>query len=261
MECKDQLVSTLKFLEIPKRIVCLVPSLTELLVDLGLEENIVGVTKFCVHPTHIRKEKKIVGGTKNVNFDRIQSLQPDFILCNKEENTKEIVTKCKAISNTYVSDIYEIKDVLELIKDLGNIFNCNSNAVKILTSLKSKLDNFNPINQKKKVAYFIWKDPWMVAANSTFINHLLNINGFENVYQSKERYPEVTLTELAEIKDLDFVFLSSEPYPFKETHVKLLKHSFPNSKILIVDGEFFSWYGSRLIKAFEYFWELQKMVI
>src|SRR5690606_15229799 len=119
---KDQLHRPLLLEKTPKRIISLVPSQTELLVDLGLESSIVGVTKFCVHPIHIKEEKVIVGGTKQVHFDKIRDLKPDIILCNKEENTKEMILELEKIATVHISDIYTIDDTLELIELYGDLF-------------------------------------------------------------------------------------------------------------------------------------------
>ncbi len=253
---KDQLNRPLLLKETPKRIVSLVPSQTELLVDLGLEDNIVGITKFCVHPMHLKKEKQIVGGTKQIHIDRIASLKPDIILCNKEENTKEIVEACEQICNVHISDIFTIEDSLELVNQYGILFNQKEEAIKIVNEIKNKLDDFaNFIKEKPglKTVYFIWKTPWMVAANNTFVNYILELNKFDNVYKAKNRYPEVELINVAADKSVDVVLLSSEPFPFKNTHKKELQVFYPNATIALVDGEMFSWYGSRLIKAFAYF--------
>ncbi|MEE9407067.1 MAG: helical backbone metal receptor [Polaribacter sp.] len=252
---QDQIGSLLEFDKRPKRIISLVPSLTELLVDLGLEESIVGLTKFCIHPNYLKEIKTIVGGTKNINIEKIKTLKPDIILCNKEENTKEIVKLCKQVAPTHVSDIYTIDDTLELIKLYGNLFYKKTEAKEIIRKINFELTDFLQfINTKeiKKVAYFIWKTPWMIAANNTFINHLLQLNKFDNIYQNKERYPEIELDKIKLKGNLDFLFLSSEPYPFKEKDVSEIEQ-ITNSKAFLVDGEMFSWYGSRLIKAFEYF--------
>ncbi|WP_299013241.1 helical backbone metal receptor [uncultured Polaribacter sp.] len=235
------------------RIISLVPSLTELLVDLGLEDAIVGVTKFCEYPKHIRKEKTIVGGTKTIHLDKIIALQPTHILCNKEENTKEIVENCVKITATHVSDIYNIKDTLQLIKFYGTLFSREKEAYKLNTAIKKTQEDFRVFIEEKpilKVAYFIWKDPWMVAGNTTFINYLLAVNGFDNVYQNLSRYPEI---ELQSLKKVDLILLSSEPYPFKKKHIAEIKKHAVNTKIILVDGAYFSWYGSRLLKAFNYF--------
>ena len=115
--------------------------------------------------------------------------------------------------------------------------------------------NSTVISDKKtlKVAYFIWKNPWMVAANNTFIDYILNLNNFENVYNSKERYPEIELSKSKLNESVEVVLLSSEPFPFKEKHIEELQVYYLKAKIILVDGELFSWYGSRLAKAFKYF--------
>ncbi len=253
---KDQLNRIIHFKSTPKRIVSLVPSQTELLYDLGLKESIVGITKFCIHPNHLRKEKRVVGGTKQIHLDRIKALQPDIILCNKEENTKEIVELCEAICIVHVSDIFTIEDSLELIHQYGELFNKSTEATSIIDTIKSEYEKFSLFieNQSSlKTTYFIWKDPWMVAANKTFINYLLKLNKFENVYNTDERYPEIKLEESNFNNGVDVVLLSSEPYPFKEKHKEHLEQYYPNAQIILADGEMFSWYGSRLTKAFQYF--------
>lgn len=241
-----------------KRIISLVPSQTELLIDLGLEENIVGITKFCTHPEHLVRTKTIVGGTKNIKIDRIKNLQPDIILCNKEENTKEIVEACQQIAFTHVSDIFTLTDSLELIYLYGSFFEKQVEAKKMINKLESKIIDFKKFIENKKsrkVAYFIWKNPWMVAASNTFINHLLELNKFENVYANAKRYPEVNIKDIHKKKP-ELILLSSEPFPFKEKHISEIKEHTSNSTPILVDGEYFSWYGSRLLKAFDYFKEL-----
>ena len=253
---KDQLNRSIVFESTPKRIVSLVPSQTELLVDLGLEDNIVGVTKFCVHPIYLRKRKTIVGGTKQVHFDKIKALQPDVILCNKEENTKEMVEELEKIAPVHVSDIYTIDDTLVLMKQYGELFNIQYKATEITNKLIGLVDGFkSDIIEKpvRRVAYFIWRKPWMVTGNNTIIHHLLSLNKFENVFANLSRYPEVDINTLVEENKPDFVFLSSEPYPFKEKHIEELKDILPKTKILLVDGEYFSWYGTRLLGAFKYY--------
>ncbi len=244
------------------RIISLVPSQTELLVDLGLEKYLVGITKFCIHPKELRKTKTVVGGTKNIHLDKIKTLNPTFILCNKEENTKEIVENCQKIAKTHVSNVFTLEDTFSLIKEYGILFSCEEKASEIIKKIKKDKIDFEDFIKNKprlKVAYFIWKTPWMVAANNTFINHLLQINQFDNVYQNLERYPEINIEKISE-KNPDLIFLSSEPYPFKEKHIILLKEKLPNTTILIVDGEYFSWIGSRLLGAFTYFTSLRKRI-
>lgn len=252
---KDQLGRPLILEDIPKRIVSLVPSQTELLVDLGLEEALVGLTKFCVHPSYLKAQKTIVGGTKQVHFDKIEALRPDIILCNKEENTKDMIRDLEKIAPVHISDIYTIADVLELIRQYGVLFSKEEQAQLLMARIsKGKLDFDQFIKDKpvKRAAYFIWKQPWMVAAAHNFIDELLRLNHFENYYQHLERYPKVRLDEL-QPETADLVLLSTEPYPFNESHFQQIKTYFPKASLMVVDGEMFSWYGSRLLKAFSYF--------
>ena len=257
---QDQLNRSIHFKESPKRIVSLVPSQTELLCDLGLEHLLVGVTKFCIHPHHIKTDVEVVGGTKHIHLDKIKALRPDIILCNKEENTQDIVHACAAICNVHVSDIFTIQDSLELIAQYGQLFNKAKESSIIIEKVDGEIKDFKIFLENQsvlKVVYFIWKNPWMVAANNTFINHLLELNKFENVYGSEERYPEIALDKIDINNEVNLVLLSSEPFPFKESHKNELQTYFPNAKVVLVDGEMFSWYGSRLLKAFGYFRSLR----
>mgnify|MGYP003674588942 CR=1 FL=1 len=245
------------------RIVSLVPSQTELLHDLGLEDQIVGITKFCVHPYHYKSVKTKVGGTKQIKIEKIKALKPDIILCNKEENTKDIVEACQEICEVHVSELYTIQDTLELITYYGERFNKRTAAQNIVSKINYKLTDFKQFIKDKpkvKVAYFIWRNPWMVAANNTFIDHVLELNKFENIYRNLERYPEVDITKIQQEGDPDVVLLSSEPYPFKDEHAFEIGRVAHHPKTIFVDGELFSWYGSRLLKAFDYFKLLRERI-
>ena len=253
MVCKDQLNRTLEFPNRLNRIVSLVPSQTELLVDLGLEKNIVGVTKFCVHPTNIRKDVSVVGGTKQVHFDKIKALQPDIIICNKEENTLEMVQELEKIALVWISDIYTIDNALEMILLLGILFDVSEKARVLVHEISSEKKDFEVFLKSKpsfKVAYLIWKNPYMMVGRQTFINSLLALNKFENIENNSEsRYPEVSLNDL---KTVDKILLSSEPFPFKEKDMEELQKA-TGKEVVLVDGEYFSWYGSRIKNAFTYF--------
>jgi iron complex transport system substrate-binding protein len=251
----DQLETSHAFDNSPKRIVSLVPSQTDLLFDLGLEQSIIGITKFCVHPNHFLKFKAIIGGTKNPNFDKIKALNPDIIICNKDENSKEIVEECSKICNVWVTDIVTIDDNYQMISDFGAIFEIKEKAALLNQKIEisfADFENFMKSKSIKKVAYFIWKNPYMVAGKNTFINALLQLNKFDNVYKNQSRYPEIDIEKLKN-QNLDLILLSSEPYPFAEKDILDFQKISPKSKVIIVDGEMFSWHGSRLIKAFEYF--------
>ncbi|MDR9456791.1 MAG: helical backbone metal receptor [Salegentibacter sp.] len=252
MELWDQLQRKIVLDGVPQRVVSLVPSQTELLIDLGLEKTLVGVTKFCVHPIYLLNTKKIVGGTKQVHIDRIKNLQPDLILCNKEENTPEIVEALEKIAPVHVSDINEIDDAFEMMLQYGQIFNKEEFAKTMVKSIKDKISALKEINKgkpTKKAAYLIWKKPLMVAGKNTFIDTLLQLNNFENVFED-ERYPVTNLEEL-KAKKPDLILLSSEPYPFSEKHIEFFGNT--GAEIKLVDGEYFSWYGSRLLGAMDYF--------
>ena len=258
----DQLGTIHTFETAPKRIVSLVPSQTELLYDLGLEENIVGITKFCVHPFHFKSTKKIIGGTKKVHIEKIRLLQPDIIIANKEENTQEIVEQLATICPVWVTDIITLEDNLKMIADFGLLFNKRTEAQKWADKIKFAQNDFLEFIKNKdvqKVAYFIWANPYMVAGNNTFINEMLKLNNFQNVYESRaERYPEIIIQKMRIQGDPDLVLLSSEPFPFTDEHAFELGRFTHHAKTIFVDGEMFSWYGSRVVKAFDYFKKLHQ---
>ncbi|WP_378187027.1 ABC transporter substrate-binding protein [Aquimarina sp. W85] len=244
-------------------IVSLVPSQTELLIDLGLKAQVVGITKFCVHPKDLRKKKVVVGGTKKINYEKIQKLKPDIILCNKEENTKEIVETLEKDYAVHVSDIITLKSALQLITDYGVLFDKEEKAAEIVKRIRAEHTDFKMYVQSfvpKTVLYFIWKNPWMIAGTSTFIQSLLKENNLKNKYEGSERYPCLNIETDTNYKNVELILLSSEPYPFTIKHIDELKIQFPSARVLLVDGEYFSWYGSRLQYAFSYFKSLQKTI-
>ncbi|WP_430612992.1 ABC transporter substrate-binding protein [Flavobacterium sp. JP2137] len=253
----DQIGQEHHFENTPKRIVSLVPSQTELLFDLGLEDSLVGITKFCVHPYHLKSTKKNIGGTKKVHFEKIKLLQPDIIIANKEENTLEIVEQLQAICPVWVTDIQTIEDNEQMITDFGVLFNKRTDAQKWNDKIRFAQRDFTHFIRTKpvqKAAYFIWREPYMAAGQNTFIDALLKVNRFENIYANKSsRYPEVELKKIRLEGDPDLVFLSSEPYPFKEEHAFEIGRCTHHAKTVFVDGEMFSWHGTRLLRAFEYF--------
>ena len=255
IKLKDQLGRTVFIPKKPLRIVSLVPSQTELLISLGLEEQLVGITKFCVHPARLKQSKTKIGGTKKVNYQKIAALQPNIILCNKEENTKEIVTTLEQDYPVHVSDIANLSDTYALITAYGKLFSCEEKAAEInhkINTAQSLFKEYIRDKTKKKVLYLIWRKPWMASGKGTFINHLMMLNGFMNAIKTEERYPQITTSELQKM-DVDLILLSSEPFPFSKKHSAEIQQIIPKATIKLVDGEFFSWYGSRLIKAFPYF--------
>lgn len=257
----DQTGQPFAFEAVPKRIVSLVPSLTELLCDLGLEECLVGITKFCVHPFHLKSVKTIVGGTKKVNADKISGLEPDIILCNKEENTLQMVEELRHICPVWVTNVVTIEDNLQMIRDFGQLLGCRTEAQKWHDKIAFAYRDFERFVEDKpvrKAVYFIWKNPWMVSGSDNFINEMLRINRLENIYAHWGRYPEIELSKIRSDGDPDLVFLSSEPFPFKEQDAFEIGRFTHHAKTVFVDGEMFSWYGSRLVKAFAYFKKLHQ---
>lgn len=238
-----------------ERIVSLVPSQTELLCDLGLQNRLVGVTKFCVHPRGLKAKVAVVGGTKNVHWQELKALKPDIVLCNKEENTLEIVQELETFTRVHVADVNTLEDCYQCIGQYGELFDLQEQSRVLVDEIQDKASQFKLFLADRKpprVAYMIWKKPWMVAGGATFINHLLEIAGYDNVFKDQSRYPMVELTAIKKA-EIDFLFLSSEPFPFSQKHKQALEPYLPGVKIVLVDGEFFSWYGSRLRLAFPYF--------
>ena len=256
----DQLGRTINFRYPPQKIVSLVPSQTELLCYLGLEKELVGITKFCIHPESKFMSTTKVGGTKNINYKKIMELQPDLIIGNKEENEKEQIENLSKKSPVWLSDVNDLEDAFEMISQIGKITNREHIAEPFVKKLKINFTRFSKKydnSPKKSAAYLIWRKPYMIAANNTFINEMLSIAGFKNIYSYLDRYPEITLDKLAKAQP-EIILLSSEPFPFKEKHIFEIREFCPDSIIKIVDGEMFSWYGNRLLQAIRYFETLRK---
>lgn len=249
----------------PKRIISLVPSQTEFLYDLGLNDEVVGQTLFCIHPSTYHQTKPRIGGTKNLKLDLIAELKPDLIIANKEENEQKQIEYLQSHYPVWISDIQTLADAYNMMEGIGAITGKQNEADIIVKNIKQSflgLDTLPTLaNNSNSVAYFIWRKPYMVAGNHTFINHLLERIHLNNVFKYKSsRYPEVTKEELIAAKP-EYIFLSSEPYPFKQKHMDELQTILPQSKILLVDGELFSWYGSRLQHSCSYFKTLLKSIV
>jgi len=236
------------------RIVSLVPSQTELLFDLALDNEVVGITKFCVHPEHWKESKTIVGGTKNVKLDVIDSLKPDLVIANKEENTKGDVEALMKKYKVWVSDVRNVDDAYKMIRTVGDLTDKRTEADVLVSEIKNSFSEIE-LPKIKSALYLIWRKPWMAAGSDTFINEMMRIAGFENVVVDI-RYPDLSDEQIRGLNP-EFVLLSSEPYPFKEQHVDALKKLLPSSKVMLVDGEMFSWYGSRMREMAGYFEELR----
>lgn len=263
----DQLNKEVQINFPPKRIISLVPSQTELLHYLGLEKEVAGITKFCIHPKEWFQTKTRIGGTKQFDFKKIAALKPDLIIGNKEENEEKQIKELMKEYPVWMSDIRSLDDALDMIERVGKVVDKKEKAVELKNEIHRKFLHFpSPISHLPsfKVAYFIWKEPMMVVGRDTFINDILKRCGWENIAsppnplskREEERYPQISIEELQNANP-DLILLSSEPFPFKEKHIPEFQTICPNAKILLVDGEMFSWYGSRLLKSVEY---LKKLI-
>ncbi|MFI5158094.1 MAG: helical backbone metal receptor [Sphingobacteriales bacterium] len=247
----DQLNREISLDKIPQRIISIVPSQTELLFYLGLDESIIGITKFCTHPLHQTKKVTKIGGTKQLNIELIRELQPDLIIANKEENERSQVEDLMSICPVWISDIDDLSGALAMIENVGAIVNREAEADALIKAIANKFNTLAKNNKPLTVAYLIWRKPYMVAGVGTFINSMLQLCGLSNAFEA-DRYPQIDAAMLVNANP-DLVFLSSEPFPFTKTHIDEFKTILPNSKIVLVDGEMFSWYGSRLLLAPRYF--------
>ena len=234
------------------KIISLVPSLTELLFHLGLDDQIVGRTKFCIHPDDKVTAVPKIGGTKNVNVQKVIDLKPDLILANKEENTKSDIEALQEVCNVHVTEIANYKEALFAIDDIGLMTNTASKATDLIESIERKFSNLSRATDEPKICYLIWQNPYMTVGNDTYIHDMLDLCGFQNIFDEQKRYPVVTIDQIRE-HDPHYIFLSSEPFPFKQKHIEELQKELPDSHIVLVDGEYFSWYGSRMIGAADYF--------
>lgn len=244
----------------PRRIVSLVPSQTELLAGLGLEAEVVGITKFCVHPSEWFQHKARVGGTKTVRLEKVAALAPDLIIGNKEENDQAQIEMLAGQYPVWMSDVYDLAGACDMIGRVGELTGKAVAAGELNQKIKREFAALRPAADTPpvKVAYFIWRKPYMVAAGDTFIDAMLREAGFQNIFAHLSRYPEISLEQMAAGQP-DAVFLSSEPFPFAEKHFGPFREVCPHAQIQIVDGEMFSWYGSRLQFAPAYFRKLRQI--
>ena len=246
-----------KPLRTSKRIISLVPSQTELLSDLGLEEEIVGITKFCVHPENWFRSKTKIGGTKNLNIEKIHELQPDLIFANKEENTKEQIEELQTLYPVYISDIHTVEDAFDMMIEIGELTLKKEQALQIIDHIEAERQIVYE-KKNRRALYLIWREPFMAAGSDTFIHAMMEEAGLINCLTAT-RYPSLT-KEGIRLLSPELILLSSEPYPFKEKHILELQEILPFSQIILVDGELFSWYGSRMSGSFAYFRALNEEI-
>lgn len=250
----DHLGRNVNFHYPPKRIVSFAPAITDTLYSLGLDTKIVGRTRFCVHPKG-KVEKAInVGGTKDMKIERVQALTPDIVITEKEENTKEMVEELEKFVPVYVFEIQTVEDALKMIVDLERLTDRSEEAIELKQKIIAAFNKIPALEVKKRIAYVIWKNPYMVVGKNTYIQSLLQRLGFENPFVEFEgRYPTVTEEDLR-AANLDYLLLATEPYPFREKHKQEFRDIAPGANLKIVDGEMF-WYGVKMLDAAKYFKE------
>jgi ABC-type Fe3+-hydroxamate transport system substrate-binding protein len=266
MMANDQLGRIVHCPERPQRIISLVPSQTELLYALGLDDQVCGITRFCIHPAEWFNKKKKVGGTKSLHFEIIDDISPDLIIANKEENRKEDIDMLANQYNVWVSDVSTLNGAYEMMRGIGLITGKMQESINMIRDISKgfayleKSEIVKKISTKKiSTAYLVWRNPFMAAGNDCFIHAMLNICGLNNYFENKSRYPETSLEELRSNK-CELLLLSSEPFPFRESHIAPIAEKLPDTQILLADGEMFSWYGSRMGLAPAYFTTLLERI-
>ena len=239
-----------------QRIISLVPSITLLLADLGLEKNIAGRTKFCIHPKEIVKAIPTVGGTKNIDIEKIKALQPDIIFAAKEENEKDQIMALQTLFKVIVFDVKNLNDNYKMIEKIGTLTNTEAAANDIIHQTKFNFSNLQKRTEPIPTLYLIWRKPYMCIGKDTFIHSMLEATGLKNMFSHQTRYPIISNLQTSYFANCKLVLLSSEPYPFTEKHIHELQQQLPHAKIVLADGEYFSWYGSKMINAPLYFKQL-----
>jgi ABC-type Fe3+-hydroxamate transport system substrate-binding protein len=261
----DQLGNLLEINFPPRRIISLVPSQTEFLFDIGLDSEICAVTRFCIRPSDKTALKEKIGGTKRFDIEKIHKLKPHLLIGNKEENYLEGIDELKKHYPVWMSNIFSLADAYGMMEEVSRITGRQTEGEKLLEQIRTSFEEWeefkktegNVSQPRQSCAYFIWRKPYMVAASDTFINHMLQVFGLSNVFAHLSRYPELSAEQIASATP-DYVLLSSEPYSFSEKHFAEFSAFFPNAKIMLVNGEMFSWYGSRLRFTVDYFKKLSK---
>jgi len=233
------------------RIVSLVPSLTELVCELGLAGELVGRTGFCVHPQEVVRRIAKVGGTKTVNLEKIRSLEPTHVVLNMDENRKETAEALeKFVPNLVVTHPLAPLDNLTLYRRFGTVFGREREAEALCMRFQAAYDEAVAATYpERRVLYLIWKGPWMTVSRDTYISRTLALFGLRTIPESAaDRYPKLAdlRTEAA-----DLVLLSSEPYRFRDRHLAEVS-GLTGKPALLVDGQMTSWYGPRAIAGLGY---------
>jgi ABC-type Fe3+-hydroxamate transport system substrate-binding protein len=236
------------------RIVSLVPSITELVCDLGLADQLVGRTGFCIHPWETVRHIPKVGGTKDLRLDRIRELHPTHVIVNVDENRREDAEAlAEFVPEVVVTHPLGPLDNLSLYRQLGSVFDRQAEAERLCAAFEAAHDTLaaGPVRPAEDVLYLIWREPWMTVSPETYISQTLALINWNTVPSATpERYPEVRLEDYS--GRVDRVLLSSEPFHFKAAHIDEIQDAVPGAEVSLIDGEMTSWYGSRAIQGLRY---------
>lgn len=241
----------------PLRIASLVPSITELLFALNLGEHLIARTTFCIHPRAQIDSVVRVGGTKTVRLERLRALEPTHVIVNIDENTRETAEAIQCFApHLIVTHPLGPEDNLSLYRLLGGVFARQAEAESLCRRFERAYQRTSDASRawpSRRVLYLIWRDPWMTVSADTYIARTLAVVNWQIVETgSGERYPQLDLTRDA-LRGVDTVLLSSEPFPFKEKHIREIKALCePGTEVQLIDGEMTSWYGNRAIRGLDY---------
>ncbi len=255
MEFLDEVSRTVSLTTAPRRIVCLVPSITETLFALGLGDAIIGVTDYCTHPPDDVARVAKVGGTKDPHIENIIQLAPDLVIVNDEENRQEdFAALTERGLSVYVTAPHTVADGITMIERLGPVLGCQTASDQMVTRLRATYDQVvTAISVLPRLRVFcpIWRKPWMTFNADTYADDMLWCCGAENVVRTKpERYFATTLEDI-ELLAPEVVLLPSEPYPFTDKHFVHLKAladtpAGRGGHFYCIDGMALCWYGPRI---------------
>ncbi len=248
---------------IDARIVCLVPSITELLCDLGLADRLVGRTGFCIHPRETVRGIAKVGGTKDVDLDRVRELAPTHVIVNVDENRRETADALRGfVPHVVVTHPLAPRDNLDLYRLCGALFGREAEAAALCARFEAAYARAEAAGRgapPRDVLYLIWKDPWMTVSRDTYIARTLALVGWQTLpADAASRYPSIDI-DAAAVRDASLVLLSTEPFMFREHHVAAVR-TLTGKPVLLVDGEMTSWYGSRAVAGLDYVASLRQTI-
>jgi len=264
---QDDLGDELSLDRLPNRIVSLVPSVTETVIDLGAAKRLVGITNYCVHPAEVVSNISKVGGTKGFSLDKIDDLKPDLIGANKEENRKHQIDKLRESYPVFVTYPRTVDGAIKMVLDLGTLTGTSPRASKFASKCRHLLESMDPATVAKslRTACMIWRDPWMAAGYDTYMRELLECVGFNTVFdEGEDRYPETTLSTIAQ-REPDVIMLPNEPYEFgtsdKNEVDAFLEEQGSKARTLLVDGSYLTWFGTRTIKGLRFLYDTKSRLV